>query len=178
MAFSPQQFKAQLTMGGARANLFEFRIALPGIAQNSGAASEKITFMAKSASIPESSMPSIPVPYFGREIHVAGDRTFSPFNVTVINDEDYLVRNALESWSNAIKNHQANITQLLRPLDYKVDFEVIHYGKDSRVIKEYKFIGGYPTEIGAMQLDWGANNQITEFPVTFVYDYWMSDTTS
>lgn len=176
--FSPSIFKSELSGGGARTNLFEFRITIPTWAQDANNASRKITFMAKSASVPESNMPSIPVPYFGREVHVAGDRQFSPFTVTVINDEDYVVRNALESWSNAIKNHEANVTQFGRPLDYKVDFEVVHYGKSSNVIKTYKFMGGFPTEIGAVALDWGSNNQIMEFPVTFVYDYWMSNTTT
>lgn len=165
MAFSPGQFKSELALGGARANLFEFRINFPAaLAQNAGIATNKISFMAKSASLPASSLPAVAVPYFGRTIYVAGDRQFdNNYSVTVINDEDFTVRNALESWSNAIKTHVSNIG-IVRPAEYKVDFEVIQYGKDSRIIKKYKFIGAYPTDVGAISLDWQDNNSVEMFP--------------
>jgi hypothetical protein len=88
-----------------------------------------------------------------------------------------VVRNALEAWSNAIKTHETNLGTV-KPADYKVDFEVIQYGKDSTIIKTYKFVGSYPTDISEIGLDWGNNNSIEEFNVTFSVDYWTANTTS
>ena len=178
MTFSPGQFKSELALGGARQNLFEFRISFPAsLTQNAGIATNKISFMARSASLPASNLPAVAVPYFGRTVYVAGDRQFdSQYQVSIINDEDFVVRNALESWSNAIKTHVSNIG-IVRPADYKVDFEVIQYGKDSRVIKKYKFIGAYPVTVGDIRLDWEDNNSIEIFPCTFTLDWWESDTT-
>jgi hypothetical protein len=86
MAFSPSQFKAELEFGGARPNLFEFRLSFPtSLVSSVGLANSKINFMTKMAMLPASTLPSIEVPYFGRIVHVAGDRTFEPFTVTVIN---------------------------------------------------------------------------------------------
>lgn len=178
MPFRPMEFKSNLQFGGARNNLFEIRMVLPSFAQNSGVASTKLTFMAKSGSLPASSLPSVEVPYFGRVVHVAGDRVFAPFNCTIINDEDFVVRNALESWSNYIKSHDGNLASTARPLDYCADFEVIQYGKTGNVIKTYKFISAYPTEISEIGLDWGNNNSVEEFNVTFVMSHWESGTTT
>lgn len=176
--FQPSKFKSELKFGGARSNLFEFRISIPGFAQGAGVASTKITFMAESASLPASSLPYVSVPYFGRTVHVAGDRQFAPFTTSIINDEDFVVRNALESWSNYIKSHNSNLAGSARPADYKVDFEVIQYGKSGEVLKTYKFIGGYPTEISEIGLNWGDNNSIERFQVTWIYDWFETNTTT
>jgi hypothetical protein len=179
MAFSPSEFAAQLTGGGVRSNLFEFRLTFPNsLVANSNLASSKITFMAKAATLPASSVPSVAVPYFGRHINVAGDRTFAPMNITVIMDEDYLVRNAFEVWSNAVKGHESNLNTAGSPSHYKIDCEVIQYGKDGSVNKTYKLVGVYPTDIAEVQLNWDSNNSVAEFPVTLAMDYWTSNTTS
>ena len=179
MAFSPSEFASQLQYGGSRTNLFEFRLTFPSsMVDNANLASSKITFMAKSASLPASSLPSVAVPYFGRNINVAGDRTFAPMNISVIMDEDYLVRNAFESWSDSIKGHESNLNTAGSPNDYKIDCEVVQYGKDGSVNKVYKLVGVYPSEVGEVQLNWNNNNSVGEFPVTLVMDYWTSTTTS
>jgi len=166
MAFSINEFKSQLVGGGARSTLFQVQITNPIL----GIADFKIPFMVKTAAIPESSTGIIPVPYFGRIIKYGGDRTFGPWPVTIINDEDFAVRNAMEAWSNAINSHITNFRAA--PFDYKAQAQVTQYGKDGSVLREYTFEGLFPTSISTIDLSWQAQDQIEEFGVTFEYDLW------
>ena len=95
MAFNVNQFRTQLTGDGARPNLFEVRLTFPGYASSGASASAKSSFMVKTAALPGSTLGMVTVPYFGREVKVAGNRTFADWSVTIINDEDFLIRNAM-----------------------------------------------------------------------------------
>ena len=129
MAFSINQFKSELVGGGARPSLFQVQITNPILP----IADFKIPFMVKAAALPASSLGSYVVPYFGREIKYAGDRTFEDWEVTVINDEDFAIRNAMEAWSNAINSHIANTRAL--PQQYKSDAIITQYGKDGQTLR-------------------------------------------
>jgi hypothetical protein len=166
MAFSINEFKSQLVGGGARSSLFQVQITNPIL----GVADFKVPFMVKTAAIPESSTGVIPVPYFGRIIKYGGDRTFGAWTVTIINDEDFAVRNAMEAWSNAINSHITNFRS--SPFDYKAQAQVTQYGKDGSVLREYTFEGLFPISISTIDLQWQAQDQIEEFGVTFEYDLW------
>ena len=166
MAFSINEFKSQLVGGGARSALFQVQITNPIL----GVADFKVPFMVKTAAIPESSTGVIPVPYFGRIIKYGGDRTFGAWTVTIINDEDFAVRNAMEAWSNAINSHITNFRS--SPFDYKAQAQVTQYGKDGSVLREYTFEGLFPISISTIDLQWQAQDQIEEFGVTFEYDLW------
>jgi hypothetical protein len=169
MAFNINEFKSQLVGGGARPSLFEVRITHPILS----AADFKIPFMVKTAGLPASNLGTFNVPYFGRQVKYAGDRQFEDWTVTVINDEDFAVRNALEAWSNAINSHASNTRAL--PQDYKSDAQVIQYGKDGTPLRQYTFQGLYPLTIDAIPLSWETQDQIEEFGVTFQYDLWVVD---
>ena len=166
MAFSINEFKSQLVGGGARASLFQVQITNPIL----GVANLKVPFMVKSAAIPESSTGIIPVPYFGRVIKYGGDRTFQAWQVNIINDEDFSVRNAMEAWSNAINSHITNTRAT--PSAYKAQAQVIQYGKDGTVLREYTFEGLFPTQISSIELGWASQDTIEEFSVAFEYDLW------
>jgi hypothetical protein len=127
MAFNVQEIRSQLVGGGARPSLFQVTLQNPVNAE----ADLKSTFMVQAAQIPASTMGIIEVPYFGRKVKIAGDRTFAEWTVTVINDEDFLIRNALEQWSNAINTHETNIraTGGASPLLYKAQAQVVQFGK-------------------------------------------------
>ena len=112
MAFNINEFKSQLTGGGARSNLFQVQILNP----IDPSADFKAPFMIKTAGLPESTVGQFTVPYFGRQVKYAGDRTFADWAVTIINDEDFLVRNSIEAWLNAINSHDSNTRAL--PQDY------------------------------------------------------------
>jgi hypothetical protein len=165
MAFNINEMKSQLAFGGARQNLFQVRLTNPG----NGTADLKAPFMIQAASLPASNLGTIQVPYFGRFIKLAGDRVYDPWAVTVINDEDFLIRNAMEEWSNRINRFQGNVRELLQ---YKSDAEVTQYSKDGRALRTYKFVGVWPSIVSAIDLGWDQNDAIELFPVEFQYDYW------
>ena len=116
----------------------------------------------------------IEVPYFGRKIKVAGDRTFAEWTVTIINDEDFLIRNAMEQWSNSINSHAGNIREFgsASPLLYKSNAQITQFSKTGVPIREYTFNGMFPTEVSAIEMAWETTDAIEEFTVTFQYDFW------
>lgn len=175
MAFSISEFKSQgLIYGGARPALFSIAMGSPpGLSLDTNSM-KKMEFTARASSLPESSVEAIQVPYFGRKIKVAGDRTFGDWRITVMNDEDFSVRAMMELWSNALNAHVKNLrAENLDNEQYKASMNVIQYGKDGFAIREYELIGAFPTAIDAMDLDWDNANQIQTFNVTFAYDYWI-----
>ena len=172
MAFSVNQFRSQMTGDGARPNLFEVSMPFPGFA-NPGDAQQKLTFMCKTAQLPGSTIGTVTVQYFGREIKFAGNRTFADWSVTIINDEDFVVRNAFERWMNGMNSHSLNVRNplALTPGGYTVDAEVRQFGKKGNTLKKYKFIGVFPTDISAIDVDWGSNDTIEEFTVNLSYQW-------
>lgn len=165
MAFNINEMRSQLVYGGARQNLFQVRINNPANASGD----LKTPFMVQAAQIPESTLGVIPVFYFGRQMKLAGDRTFGDWTVTIINDEDFLIRNAMEEWSNRINRLERNVRDINR---YKSNATVIQYAKDGTAIREYTFDGIFPSIVSQIDLDWGQTDQIESFQVTFSYDYW------
>ena len=180
MAFNVTEFRANMIGDGARPNLFSVSLVFPTIAANGNAAGQKATFMAKSAQLPGSTVGTVPVFYFGREMKFAGNRTFTDWTLQIINDEDFIIRNSLESWMNAINSHAGNIRDgaAVGPSSYTVDAEVTQYGKAGNVLKTYKFVGLFPLDIAPIDLDWGSNDTIEEYSTTFAFQYWESNTTS
>ena len=172
MTFSVNDIKAQLVGGGARQSLFsvQFNISNQALAITN----TKVPYMVKASSIPEARLGNIQVPYFGRKINLAGDRTYADWTVTVINDEDFMVRNAMEQWSNQINSFQGNLRTIgsSSPAAYKSDATVTQYSKTGAAIRQYTFHGIYPADVSAIDLDWNTTDQIEEFRVTFMYDWW------
>ena len=169
MAFNINDLRSQLTFGGAKSSLFQVQITNPV----NGLADIKVPFMVKAASLPASTLSTIEVPYFGRRIKIAGDRSFAEWQVTIINDEDFAIRNTMEAWMSSINSHQGNITNLssASPLQYKAQAQITQYSKTGAPLRVYNFNGLFPTEIGAIDMNW-ENGNIEEFTVTFQYDWW------
>ena len=180
MAFNVAEFRANMIGDGARPNLFQVTLTFPTIAVNGTAAGQKTTFMAKSAQLPGSTIGTVPVFYFGRELKFAGNRTFTDWTLQIINDEDFVIRNSLESWMNAINSHTTNVrnTVAVNPTGYTVDAIVTQYGKAGNELKSYKFVGVFPLDVAPIDLDWGSNDVIEEYSATFAFQYWESNTTT
>lgn len=170
MAFNINDIRSQLVGGGARPTLFDVQITNPA----NGLGDLKVPFMCKAAALPASNLGTIEVGYFGRKIKMAGDRTFDEWTVTIINDEDFLIRNAMEEWMQAINTHQQNSTGLgtSSPSAYKSQATVQQYGKDGSILRTYNFNGIFPTNVSEIAMDWDTNDAIEEFTVTFQYDWW------
>ena len=173
-------FRSRLKGGGARANLFEVQMAFPDFAKPVNEALNDIPFLVKAAEIPASNIGNIPVPFRGRVLPIAGDRTFDPWTVTIINDTNFRLRDVMERWSDGINDiqtaqgttnpeeyqTQAKVLQLSRGIDTNGK---VRSNSNIPILREYDFIGIYPNVVSSIPLDHGATDQIEEFQVTFNY---------
>lgn len=169
MSFSLNDIRSNLIFGAARQTLFKVSISNPVTKD----ADSIIQFMVQASQIPASNLGTINIPYFGRTLKLAGDRTYDPWSVTVINDEDFKVRNALETWSNSINGLVSN--QRSGPGNFKSTATVVQYSKTNVPIREYTFDGIFPAEISTIDLDWSAVDAYQTFNVTFQYDWWTAN---
>lgn len=174
MSLRVDDFKAKLKGGGARPNLFRATVNFPAYA---GGDVELTSFMCKAAQLPASVMNVIEVPFRGRQLKIAGDRTFETWSPTIINDTGFEVRNALEKWMNGINGHSAN-TGITNPVGYQADLLVEQLDKDGSVLKTYNFRGCFPINLSAIELSYDTVDTLEEFTAEFQVQYWESNTTS
>lgn len=168
-------FKAQMQGGGARPNQFRVELTFPAFVGSVGAAAGNAAqFLCRSAQLPASTIEDITAAYRGRPVHFAGERTFQPWTISVLNDTNFLIRNVMEKWSNGVLNYTAT-NGIMRPSDYQVDMSVYQLDRNDNIIKTYRFYDAYPTNVGAIQLAFDQNNAIEEFEVEFVYNYFTTD---
>jgi hypothetical protein len=199
MAFNVQNFlSGGLTQGGARPTLFDVSLAIPAGIGNGTTIEQKFNLTCSATTIPAASIGLVEVPYFGRKIKLAGDRTFDNWTVTVLNDEDFLVRDAFEAWSNYINQIVGNtLTPAFIGNQYKTNAVVSQYAKGANpngsgitidtgaatgtvapatsipAIKSYLFQGLFPLNVSEMGVDWNTTDNIQSFQVTFAYDFWI-----
>lgn len=170
MAFNINEIKSQMLFDGARPSLFQVTMQNPA----NSVADVKLPFMCEATTLPAANLGEVQVPYFGRFIKLAGTRTYDDWTVTIINDEDFLVRNAIEEWSNRLNTFQGNIRAFgsASPLLYKSQAQVVQYSKTGVPIRSYQFNGIFPKAISEVALNWADGNAIERFTVTFAVDYW------
>ena len=170
MAYSIENIKSNLLGGGARSALFKASFTYPeGLGESS---SQKLEFLCKSSSgIPQSQVNALEVDYMGRKVKVAGTRpVFPDWTLTIINDEDFAIRNDLEKWMNLINGHIDN-QQPVGLREYKTDGYIDQLSKDGSVLRRYTFKGIFPTDLAAIALSW-ETDEIQSFDVTFSIDWW------
>ena len=182
-----QSFRDRMIGGGARPNMFEVNIDLPDQIGKDKNRDENMRFMIKAAEIPAANIGNIPVPFRGRVLPVAGDRTFDPWTVTIINDASFDIRRVMEEWSNLINDLQFDVGDI-NPADYQTKAEVFQLSRQStgtgsngnegniiQTLRTYNFEGIYPNAVSSIPLDYGATDQIEEFQVTFNYLFWTAE---
>jgi hypothetical protein len=170
-------FKSRLVGGGARPNLFEVRMTdLPDFVDDWP--SETFQFMCKAAALPASNIAAIDVPFRGRIFKVAGDRTIDTWTITIINDEDFRIRNAMEAWMDGIAKLSNNLGAT-NPSAYMRNATVFQLGRGANprstdadgdrnaVLAEYEFIDMFPTNISQIDLSYDSSDTIEEFTVEF-----------
>ena len=167
------QFKTALGGGGVRPNLFEVRMDASNLTQfMGGVPAENLAFMCKAAALPAQNVSSIDVPFRGRQFKVAGDRTIDNWTITVINDENFAIRNAMERWSQSIVDLATNQGQIA-PTNYMSSADVFQYsrqkgdGESVGVLKQYKFVDIFPITVGDIALSYESGDTIEEFDVEF-----------
>ena len=169
-------FKAKLAGGGARSNQFKVTMPFPGYASVGGEI-EELAFLCRATSIPSMEIASINVPFRGRSIKIAGDRTIPSWSITVYNDTNFKIRNAFERWQNGINNMSDN-EGLTNPVDYQVDCFLDHLDRNGNTIKSYTLRGVYPTTIAGIPLDYEEAGNIEQFEVTLEYQFFDTNTTT
>ena len=163
-------FKANLIGGGARANQFRVTLTPPsGIAI--GLDVRRTSFLVTPTNLPASNLIEIPVPFRGRNIYITGDRPApEPWEVTVYNDTDFMIRNAMELWQNGINSYVDN-TGLISPSDYQTDLTVEQLDRDDTVLKSYIFRNSFPLTVGQIDLSSAEATEIETFPITWRYQH-------
>lgn len=175
MSLRVQDFRAQLNYDGARPNLFRCDLTFPTLLGGQGAAQQQFSFMARASQLPGDTIGVVSQPYLGRELKFAGNRTFAEWTVTVVNDEDYQTRDTFEKWMSGINSHVGNIraAQFMKAdTGYQTDGYITALSKGVGDLKAYKFIGIFPIDLSPMEVDFGANDTIQEYAVTFAYQWW------
>ena len=180
-------FKSKLVGGGARPNLFEVELQWPSFltSEIDDDTQEMARFMVKAANLPASNITPIDVPFRGRNLKIAGDRTFDVWTITIINDTDFKLRNAFEIWMNGMNKHQ-DATGVTTPTDYQREAYVYQLGRNAKdgsvdlgesggsipVLKAYKFHGVFPTNVSAIELSYDQPDTIEEFTVDLQVQWW------
>ena len=183
------EFKTKLSGGGARPNLFE--VVIPSFPSGINDAWDQeeqrdFKFLCKASQLPGSTVPAISVPFRGRILKVAGDRTFDDWTITVINDESFNLRTAFEKWMNGISKLDDG-TGIVNPNSYMTDAMVRQLGRSNTagstdnnsgggqqnvILRTYNFFDIFPTEVSAIDLSYDTSDTIEEFTVTFAVQYY------
>jgi hypothetical protein len=169
------QFKSFLTGGGTRSNLFEVELSFPIDAPIAGVNDVVNTgkFLVKSAALPSSNVTALPVPFRGRILNVAGDRTFESWTITIINDTDFKLRTAFERWMNYINNVASNRGET-SPANYMANAYVYQLDRNGDTLRYYKFYDVFPTSVSRIELDYRTDS-VQEFTVEMQVLYWEAD---
>ena len=125
----------------------------------------------RASNLPAQTLGEITVPFRGRQIYIAGDRTFDDtWSTTFLNDTDFMVRNAMELWMNGI-NDLADGTGTSALADYQTDLQVEQLDRDDTILKTYIFRSAWPTTVAQIDLTSDTADAIEEFEVTWRYQH-------
>ena len=165
-------FKSKLTGGGARSNLFEVELSFPSAVQVEGLNDilNKARFLVKTAALPASNIAPIEVPFRGRVLKIAGDRTFDTWSITVLNDTDFSIRSAFEKWMNFI-NKVSDNTGSTNAEDYQADAYVYQLDRSGETLRKYHFFDVFPTQVAPIELSYDSAG-IQEFTVELQVQWW------
>ena len=175
MAFTVSTFKSQLADGGGGARPALFKVSISN-SVNTNLSIDRL--LVKAAAIPAANIAPLAVNYAGRAYKWSGFRTFDTWTVTVMNDEDFAIRNKMMEWMRSIsgqldgvrdKEHGDHITA---GGSYKEgNATVKQLGTDGVEKQVYKFYNLWPTELAEIAVDW-SSDALQEYTIGFAYDYW------
>jgi len=182
------KFKSRLTGGIARPNLFEVVLAFPDgtVDESVSDIDPKSRFLVKAAALPASNIAPISVPFRGRQLKIAGDRTFDEWTITVINDTDFAIRGSFERWMNSMSKVSDNAGNI-NPEDYTKDAYVYQLGRagvdagsqssqaNMPILRTYKFYSVFPTNVSQIDLSYDSSDAVEEFTVTLQVQWWEAD---
>ena len=179
-------FKSKLLGGGVRPNFFEVELKFPSLGIDDNDVSDRTRFLVKGANLPASIVAPISVPFRGRELKIAGERSFDTWTITVINDSNFVLRDAFEKWMNVINKVSDNAGEV-DPTVYQQEAYVHQLGRAPitnpsgvpatsgntvPILRSYHFHGVFPTNVSSIELSYDQNNVIEEFSVEFQVQWW------
>lgn len=164
------KFKGLLGAGGARPNQFRILLSFPSYV---AVPNPEYSLLVTGAAVPASNVNPTLVQYRGREVKLAGERIFDPWTITIVNDTEFSLRRPFEEWMNGMNNLVDN-TGVLTPRDYQIDLEVEHLDRNDEVLQTYKLHSAFPINMSEIALQYGQNDVIEEFTVTFQYQHYTT----
>ena len=168
--FNVERFKSSLTNGGARPNQFMVQLSFPSYVAGQSLAVARAPFLVSVAELPGQSVNPAIVQYRGREVKFVGDRIYAPFTITVLNDAEMSIRSAMEQWMGGMEDYASKIGRL-QPAEYQRDMQVFQLDRNGNALKSYNIVNAFPVDLSPIGLDFGANDQISSFTVTFQYQH-------
>jgi len=166
--FNVERFKSALTNGGVRPNQFAVQLSYPTYVTGQSIAVARSPFLVSVAELPGQTVNPAIVQYRGREVKFVGDRVFAPWTITVLNDSEMSIRNAVEQWMGGMEDNVTKIGKL-QPAQYQRDLDIFQLDRNGNILKSYKLMGAFPVDLSPVGLDFGANDQISTFTCTFQY---------
>ena len=169
-------FKSALQYGGARSSLFNMTVYVPGtfvtpVSLTTVTGMTNTPLYCNVSSIPPLTVTPIERQYFGRTVKIPGDIVYGDLTTTVMNAEDYSVRNAIEKWMNKMNGHVSN-KGFSNNTDWVTDLELIQYSKDGEHLMFYEFIDCWPQTLAEIPLSYDTASDIEQFDVTWAYDWY------
>ena len=168
--FNVDTFKSSLTNGGLRPNQFQVQLAFPTYVEGKATAVTRSTFLVSVAELPGQTVNPAIVQYRGREVKFAGDRTFAPYTMTVLNDTEMSIRSAMESWMSGMEDLRGKFG-VIAPTEYTADVNISQLDRNGDTMRTYSLRDAFPVDLSPIALDFGANDQISTFQVTLQYQY-------
>jgi hypothetical protein len=171
--FNVERFKSALTNGGVRPNQFAVQLSYPTYVTGQSIAVARSPFLVSVAELPGQTVNPAIIQYRGREVKFVGDRVFAPWTITVLNDSEMSIRNAVEQWMGGMEDNVTKIGKL-QPAQYQRDLDIFQLDRNGNILKSYKLMGAFPVDLSPVGLDFGANDQISTFTCTFQYQTFTS----
>ena len=168
--FNVERFKSALTNGGARPNQFMVQMSFPNYVAGAQLAIARAPFLVSVAELPGQTVNPAIVQYRGREVKFVGDRIYAPFTMTVLNDSEMSIRTALEQWMGGMEDYVGKFGRL-QPSEYQRDMQVFQLDRNGNALKSYNIANAFPVDLSPVGLDFGSNDQISSFTVTFQYQH-------
>jgi hypothetical protein len=176
-------FKNALIGGGARANLFRVNGTFPAAAVGAasiaggGNPSNQIQFLCSAAQLPQFSIDNVNIPFQGRQLKLPGDRSFAEWTITVLNDNNFALRNAFEKWQDVINRIESNVSRNSLS-EYAQQWSVTQLDRTQKDVKTYTFIDCWPSVVSAIDLSMEPATSVESFQVTLQYQYYQAEGTS
>ena len=168
--FNVERFKSALTNGGARPNQFAVQMSFPTYVAGAQLAVARAPFLISVAELPGQTVNPAIVQYRGREVKFVGDRIYAPFTMTVLNDAEMSIRTGLEQWMGGMEDYVGKFGRL-QPSEYQRDMQIFQLDRNGNALKSYSIANAFPVDLSPVGLDFGANDQISSFTVTFQYQH-------